>query len=56
MTDKNISFLKGRGIAFIDAQKVKTKGSEVGYSLQTIERILALKTGFSAGDTDHEIR
>ena len=30
-----------RGIAFRDQQKVYTKGSEVGYSLATIEKILA---------------
>ncbi|WP_205513021.1 relaxase/mobilization nuclease domain-containing protein [Longitalea arenae] len=35
--------LKGRGIAFIDDKKVKFKGSEVGYSLMTIERILSQK-------------
>jgi hypothetical protein len=32
---------KGRGIAFEDNKKVRTKGSEVGYSLQTIEQVLA---------------
>lgn len=32
---------KGRGIAFEDEKKVWVKGSEVGYSLATIERILA---------------
>jgi len=35
--------IKMRGIAFRDQQKVYTKGSEVGYSLATIERILAQK-------------
>ena len=35
--------LKGRGIAFIDDKKVKMKGSEVGFSLMKIEKILALK-------------
>jgi ribosomal protein L31E len=35
--------LKGRGIAFIDDKKVKTKGSEAGFSLMKIEKILALK-------------
>jgi hypothetical protein len=35
--------LKARGIAFIDDKKVKIKGSEVGFSLMTIEKILALK-------------
>jgi hypothetical protein len=32
--------IKGRGIAFQDKQQVYVKGSEVGYSLQTIEKIL----------------
>lgn len=31
---------KGRGIAFIDAQKVRTKGSEIGYSLQNIQETI----------------
>lgn len=35
--------LKSRGIAFIDDKKVKTKGSEVGFSLMKIEKILACK-------------
>jgi Relaxase/Mobilisation nuclease domain len=35
--------LKGRGISFIDDKKVKIKGSEVGFSLATVERILHLK-------------
>jgi hypothetical protein len=35
--------LKGRGISFIDDKKVKIKGSEVGFSLGRIERILILK-------------
>ena len=35
--------LKGRGISFIDDKKVKIKGSEVGFSLMKIEKILALK-------------
>ena len=33
---------KARGIAFTDSQKVRVKGSEVGYSLAKIERILSL--------------
>lgn len=36
-------FLKGRGISFIDDKKVKIKGSEVGCSLSTIERVLELR-------------
>jgi hypothetical protein len=35
--------IKGRGIAFRDAKKVYTKGSEVGFSLANIEKTLALK-------------
>lgn len=35
--------IKGRGIAFIDDKKVRTKGSEVGFSLAKIEKILATK-------------
>jgi Relaxase/Mobilisation nuclease domain len=35
--------IKARGIAFIDAQKVRTKGSEVGYSLSAIEKILGMQ-------------
>ncbi|HEY9256511.1 relaxase/mobilization nuclease domain-containing protein [Chitinophaga sp.] len=35
--------IKGRGISIIDDKKVKTKGSEVGFSLAKIERILTLK-------------
>jgi hypothetical protein len=35
--------IKGRGISFIDDKKVKTKGSEVGFSLAKIEKVLELK-------------
>jgi len=35
--------IKSRGISFIDDKKVKTKGSDVGFSLATIEKILRLK-------------
>lgn len=34
---------KARGIAFVDPQKVRVKGSEVGYSLSKIEQILSLQ-------------
>ena len=40
---KGYEIFKARGIAFRNKQKVYTKGSEVGYSLQTIEKILSLK-------------
>lgn len=35
--------IKGRGIAFVDKKKVKIKGSEVGFSLMKIEKILVMK-------------
>jgi hypothetical protein len=35
--------IKGRGISFIDDKKVKVKGSEVGFSLSKIEKVLELK-------------
>jgi hypothetical protein len=35
--------IRGRGIAFRDAQKVYTKGSELGYSLATIEKQLQMQ-------------
>ncbi|RKR84409.1 relaxase/mobilization nuclease-like protein [Mucilaginibacter gracilis] len=40
--------IKGRGICFIDDKKVKIKGSEVGFSLATIERVLSLKEQITA--------
>jgi hypothetical protein len=40
MKEKKYEVIKARGIAFIDDKKVYVKGSEVGYCLQTIERIL----------------
>lgn len=43
MKDLNYDVIKMRGIAFRDQQKVYTKGSEVGYSLATIEKVLAQK-------------
>lgn len=51
---------KARGIAFVDQQKVRVKGSEVGYSLRTIEKILSMlpeqkKTALQQGQSN-EIR
>jgi hypothetical protein len=43
---KGYEIIKARGIAFRDKQKVYTKGSEIGYSLQTIERLLPLNAEF----------
>jgi Relaxase/Mobilisation nuclease domain len=39
--EKGYQVYKGRGIAFEDEKKVRIKGSEVGYSLGNIEKILA---------------
>lgn len=43
MKELGYAVIKGRGISFIDDKKVKTKGSEVGFSLSRIEQILSLK-------------
>ncbi len=42
MKAKGYKVIKGRGIAFRDSKKVYAKGSELGYSLATIEKILGL--------------
>ena len=42
MKQKNYQVIKSRGIAFIDNKGVYVKGSELGYSLATIEKILQL--------------
>lgn len=44
MNQRGYEIDKARGIAFIDRQKVRTKGSEVGYPLSKIERILSEKS------------
>ncbi len=41
--ERGYEIIKGRGISFIDKQAVKVKGSEVDYSIQKIEKILALQ-------------
>lgn len=46
MKEHRYKVLKARGIAFIDPQKVRIKGSEVGYSLSRIEKILSLEPAF----------
>ena len=40
MKEKGYEIIKGRGISFADEKKVKVKGSELNYSLQTIQKIL----------------
>ncbi len=51
MKEKKITIERGRGIAFTDEKKMRVKGSELGYSLLTIERILAKKQGLSMQPT-----
>lgn len=43
MKQYNYEVIRGRGIAFRDAQKVYSKGSELGYSLATIEKQLKMQ-------------
>jgi len=43
MQARGYTVMKGRGISFIDEKKVKTKGSEVGCSLATLEKVFAMK-------------
>jgi hypothetical protein len=40
MKEKKYQVIKGRGIAFVDNKGVYVKGSELGYSLAAIEKIL----------------
>lgn len=40
MEERGYQVVKGRGVSFVDNKKVKVKGSELNYSLQTIELIL----------------
>lgn len=41
MEQRKVQIVKSRGVSFIDDKKMKVKGSEVGYSLMTIEKILS---------------
>jgi hypothetical protein len=50
------SVLKGRGISFIDDKKVKIKGSEVGFSLSKIERVLELKQKMELVPNEEKMR
>jgi hypothetical protein len=43
MRELGYQVIKGRGIAFIDPKRVRIKGSEAGFPLSKIEKILALK-------------
>ncbi|MEZ0183745.1 relaxase/mobilization nuclease domain-containing protein [Flavobacterium oncorhynchi] len=54
MKDLGYKVLKGRGISFIDDKKVKIKGSEVGFSLTKIEKILRQKQQLAIKNTGEE--
>jgi hypothetical protein len=41
MKQFGVQVIKSRGISFIDDKKMQVKGSELGYSLSTIEKILS---------------
>jgi hypothetical protein len=56
MTDRGYKIIKGRGISFIDDKKVKIKGSEVGFSLMKIEKILALKQELALRQKENLLR
>ena len=49
MEQLGYTVIKGRGITFIDDKKVRVKGSELGYSLATIEKILLAKQVLQIG-------
>ena len=56
MKSLGYTVLKGRGISFIDDKKVKIKGSEVGFSLAKIEKILYLKQEISIKQEKQKLR
>ncbi len=41
LKERNVQVVKSRGISFIDDKKMHVKGSDLGYSLSTIEKILS---------------
>ncbi|MCS3797983.1 hypothetical protein GGD38_003345 [Chitinophagaceae bacterium OAS944] len=56
MKSLGYTVLKGRGISFVDDKKVKIKGSEVGFSLAKIEKILHLKQEISIKQEKQKLR
>lgn len=54
MRDLGYQVLKSRGISFIDDKKVKIKGSEVGFSLAKIEKILSQNQQLAIKNTGKE--
>lgn len=47
--------IRGRGISFIDNKKVKIKGSEVGFSLAKIEKILSIRQELTTKQAEQKI-
>ena len=45
LKQSGITIIKGRGISFVDDKKMKVKGSDIGYSLATVEKILKQSLG-----------
>ena len=56
MTAMGYQILKGRSISFTDNEKVKIKGSEVGFSLMKIEKIFVLKQEQKREQEEQQIR
>ncbi len=53
MKERGYKIIKGRWISFADEKKVIVKGSELNYSLQTIEKILAKQSAIQANKQVH---
>ncbi len=45
LMQSGITIIKSRGISFVDDKKMKVKGSDIGYSLATVEKILGQSLG-----------
>ena len=56
MKQKNYEVIKGRGVAFRDQKKMYAKGSELGYSLSKIEKILQLTLTQKQLIISHDLR
>ncbi|MEJ7829809.1 MAG: hypothetical protein WKF91_16490, partial [Segetibacter sp.] len=54
MKERGYEIIKGRGMSFADEKKVKVKGSELNYSLQTIEKILAKQVALQIDKTGYQ--
>lgn len=56
MKQKNYEVIKGRGVAFRDQKKMYAKGSELGYSLSKIEKILQMTLAEKQLLIKHDLR